>query len=348
MNQEVLIAIEQICNEKNLPKEVVIDALEQALAASYKKDFGDKFANYQAKLDFKTGKIKLWRVYQVVEEVEDPEIELSLSSAKEKDSSLDLGAIYSVEIAEEHLGSDFGRVAAQTAKQVILQKLREAERSIVVNAYKDKVGSTISAVVSRVERGNVIVDLGKGLAIMPKENQISSERYYPGMRLKVLILEADPELRNYQIVVSRSHPELISSLFEMEVPEVQTKVVQIKAIAREAGLRTKIAVATSDESIDPIGTFVGGRGSRVQAVMNEIGEEKIDIVEYSDDPAEFITNALSPAEINSIELDLDKKEAIVRVDEQNKSLAIGKLGQNVRLSSQLTGWKLEIALDGQE
>lgn len=348
MNQEVLVLIDQLCTEKNLSKKELMQALEQAIAASYKKDYGDRDFNYVANIDLKTGQMHMAREFSVVEDVENEDIEISADDIRAKKNKLNVGDKYLEEIDEVFSGSDFGRIAAMSARQTLFQKIRDIERNKVIDEYSSKIGQIVSASVSRVERGLVFVELGKGQALMPKDQQIADERYYPGMRLKVYLVGVEDLGRGSQIVVSRSHPNLIRQLFEMEVPEIQEGVVEIVSVARIAGVRTKIAVRADDKSVDPIGTFVGGRGSRVQAVMNEIGEEKIDIIEYSDEVAEYIANSLSPAEISSIELDFDNKQANVIVDGQNKSLAIGKMGQNVRLSSELTGWKLDIIENEQE
>ena len=245
-----------------------------------------------------------------------------------------------LELKEE--SKEFGRVAAQTAKQVIVQRIREAERDVVFSEFSDKEGLLINAIVQRFENGNVYIDLGRATGVMFPNDQIPNEKYYPGQKVKVFVVRAEQTSRGPQIVVSRTHPDMVRRLFELEVPEIENGNVEIADIAREAGARTKIAVKSNSDGVDPVGTFVGGRGSRVQSVMSELGEEKIDIIAYSDDPAEYITNALSPTKVISVKIDAENKKALVKVPEDQLSLAIGKAGQNVRLAAKLTGWNVDI------
>jgi N utilization substance protein A len=265
-------------------------------------------------------------------------LQIALADAKAISKDAKLGEM--VEYEEDN--KEFGRVAAQTAKQVIMQRIREAEREVVFTEFSDKEGQIIASTVQRVERGNAYIDLGHAVGVLFPNDQLPNERYYTGQRVKVYVVRVEQTLRGPQIVVSRSHPEMIRRLFEMEVPEISSGSVEIVAIAREAGMRTKIAVKSNLEGVDPVGTFVGGRGSRVQAVMNEIGEEKIDIIAYSEDAKEYIASALSPTKVISVKLNEEDKKAVVKVPEDQLSLAIGKAGQNVRLAAKLTGWNVDI------
>ncbi len=336
--KQFIMTMKQIAEEKSLPYEVVEDALEHALAAAYRKDYGDKDQNIRATLNAKTGNFRIFEVYDVVDEVEEEATQLSLANAKELDEAAEVGGVVEREVKYD----GFGRVAAQTAKQVILQKLREAERDVIVAEYQDKVGGLLNGTVQRVEPRVVYVDVGKAQGILPQSEQIPNERYRPTQRLKVYLREVENSPRGPQLILSRATPEFISLLFEREVPEMESGAVEIKAVAREAGVRTKLAVASTIPNVDPVGTFVGGHGTRVQAVMGEIGEEKIDIIMHSDDDKEFITNALAPTKIKDIKLDEAESKAAVEVAEDQLSVAIGRGGQNVRLASNLTGWQIDI------
>lgn len=338
MQNQFISAIEQICEEKGISKEMVLEAIEAAIVAAYKKDFGDKEQEVRAELNHDTGEATVYVTKEVVESVEDPMIHMSLGDAKKLQKDAKLGDM--IETKEDN--KEFGRVAAQTAKQVIVQRIREAEREVVFTEFSDKEGLIINATVQRFENGNTYIDLGKATGVMFPNDQIPNEKYYPGQRVKVYVVRVEQTTRGPQIVVSRTHPEMVRRLFEMEVPEIENGSVEIAGIAREAGARTKIAVKSNAEGVDPVGTFVGGRGSRVQAVMGELGEEKIDIIAYSEDPAEYITNALSPTKVISVKLDDENKKALVKVPEDQLSLAIGKAGQNVRLAAKLTGWNVDI------
>lgn len=338
MQNQFISAIEQICEEKGISKEMVLEAIEAAIVAAYKKDFGDKEQEVRAELNNDTGEATVFVTKEVVENVEDPMIQIDLGGAKKVKKDAKLGEM--VEIKEDN--NDFGRVAAQTAKQVIVQRIREAERDVVFSEFSDKEGLIINASVQRFENGNAYIDLGKATGVMFPNDQIPGEKYYPGQRIKVYVVRVEQTNRGPQIVVSRTHPDMVRRLFEMEVPEIANGTVEIAGIAREAGARTKIAVKSNAEGVDPVGTFVGGRGTRVQAVMGELGEEKIDIIAYNDDPAEYITNALSPTKVISVKIDEENKKALVKVPEDQLSLAIGKAGQNVRLAAKLTGWNVDI------
>jgi len=331
-------AIAQICEEKNISKEVVLETIEAALAAAYKKDFGSKEQEVRVEIDADSGEIVVYVQKEVVDEVENEMTQMSVVNAAKLKKGAKVGDI--VEIKD--LPNDFGRIAAQTAKQVIIQRIREAERDMVFGEYKDKEGEVINGSVQRVEGNNVIVDMGKAAGVLFPNEQIQGERYYVGQRLKFFVVRVEQTNKGPQIVISRSHPGLVKRLFELEVPEVLAGIVEIKAISREAGQRTKMAVISNQEGVDPVGSCVGQRGVRVQAVMNEIGEEKIDIILWDEDPKTFISNALSPAKVNSIELNEEEKKAEVSVPEDQLSLAIGRSGQNVRLAAKLTGWNVDI------
>jgi N utilization substance protein A len=338
MQNQFLSAIEQICEEKGISKDMVLEAIEAAIIAAYKKDFGDKEQEVRVELNPDNGEGTIFVTKEVVESVEDPMIQITLSDAKKVKKDAEMGDM--VEIKEDN--KDFGRVAAQTAKQVIVQRIREAERDVVFSEFSDKEGLIINATVQRFENGNAYIDLGKATGVMFPSDQIPNEKYYPGQKIKVFVVRVEQTNRGPQIVVSRSHPDMVRRLFEMEVPEIANGTVEIAGIAREAGARTKISVKSNAEGVDPVGTFVGGRGTRVQAVMGELGEEKIDIIAYSDNPAEYITNALSPTKVINVKIDEENKKALVKVPEDQLSLAIGKSGQNVRLAAKLTGWNVDI------
>ena len=333
--KQMVAMVDIVAEEKNLPKEVVIDVIEQAIAAAWRKDNGDKDMNVRCELDLNTGDANVFISREVVEDdvAYIPATEIPLKEAKGKKVG---------DIVEEKVKvTGFGRVASMTAKQVVTQRLREAERDAVLALFEDRVGEVVNGTVVRVEPKLVRIDLGKATGIMPKSEQIDGEYYAVGSRLKVYIKEIERNERGAQLILSRGCAEFIEYLFRQEVPEIETGAVEIKAIAREAGRRTKIAVAATAPGIDPVGTFVGGRGVRVQAVMNEIGErEKIDIVNWSDNISEYIREALSPAEIQKVEI--EDKKAKVFVSKEQQSIAIGRVGQNVRLASKLTGYDIDV------
>ncbi len=359
-------AIAQIAEEKGIPYDKVIESIEQAIAAAYKKDYGEKGQMIKAKLEPETGNVKFWQVKLVVdksmifseEELEElrekktdaaeegeekklrfnPERHIMVQEARKIKPKIKTGE--ELEIALE-TKSDYGRIAAQTAKQVILQKIREAEKEAVLSEYQSKEGEIISGIIQRMEGRNIFFDIGKTFGILTREEQVPGEFYRPGQRLKVYILKVEKTPKGPVIFLSRAYPKLISKLFELEVPEISSGQVQIKSIAREAGSRSKIAVFSNTEGIDPIGSAVGQRGTRVMAVINELGGEKIDIIEYSDDPAKYITNSLSPAKVLEVKI-MPKNKALAIVPEDQLSLAIGKEGQNVRLAAKLTGWKIDV------
>lgn len=337
--KQLSLSIKQIADEKNLPEDTVHDIIEQAIAAAYRRDFGDREQEVRADLNSNDGTVVVYITKEVVDDVTDDTFEISLADAKKINKDVKVGE--TVEVTDRP--TVFGRVAAQTAKQVILQKLREAEREVVMDEYADKIGTVITGTVQRVEPRVVRVELGKASGIIPQSEQIPGEYYGIGSRVKVYLKDVERGARGPQLILSRANEAFIEYLFRQEVPEMETGAVEIKAIAREAGKRTKIAVHSTVPGVDPVGTFVGGHGTRVQAVMNEIGDsEKIDIVTYNDDPIAFITNALSPAAVQKITLDEANKHAKVQVDPDQLSIAIGRGGQNVRLAARLTGYELDI------
>ncbi|HSX24033.1 MAG TPA: transcription termination factor NusA [Candidatus Saccharimonadales bacterium] len=340
--KQLALAVKTIAEEKNLPEDVVQEIVEQALAAAYRRDYGEREQEVRVSMNLNTGDVDAYVSKEVVQTVGDPNFEISLKDAQVMKKNAKVGD--TIEVFQKV--ESFGRVAAQTAKQVILQRLREAEREIIMVEYEDKIGTVVNGIVARVEGNIVRVDLGKAQGIMPRSEQIQGERYYPGQRIKVFLKDVERGFRGPQLVVSRGNTQFIEWLFRGEVPEMESGAVEIKGIAREAGVRSKIAVASSVPGVDPVGTFVGGHGTRVNAVMSEVGEqEKIDIVVYNEDPATYITNALSPTKVTKVELDEEHKKGRVIVPEDQLSIAIGKSGQNVRLASKLTGYELDISAE---
>jgi len=340
--KQLVVAIRAIAEEKNLPEETVQEVVEQALAAAYRRDYGDREQEIRVSMNLNTGDVDAYITKEIVDKVENEAFEISLTEAQVRRKNAKVGETIEIHQKPE----TFGRVAAQTAKQVILQRLREAEREIVLTEYEDKIGTVINATVARVEGNIVRIDLGKAQGIMPRSEQIQGERYYPGQRLKVYLKDVERNFRGPQLVVSRGNKEFVEWLFRGEVPEMESGAVEIKGISREAGVRSKIAVASNVPGVDPVGTFVGGHGTRVNAVMSEVGEqEKIDIIVWSDNTVEYITNALSPTKVSRVVLDEKNQKAKVVVPEDQLSIAIGKSGQNVRLASKLSGYELDIEAD---
>jgi len=382
MDQKQFIsAMSQIAEEKGIAQEQIIETLEMAIAAAYKKDYGKKGQNIKVKFDMKTGEIKVFQVFLVVNEgmLKPDEIPVEPGIQTDSPQSEGLGGedIDDEEIDEEgnkkirfnpykHImldeaqkikkgaepndeiqtkletHTDFGRIAAQTAKQVIIQRLREAEREVIFAEYKDKEGEIVSAIVQRIEGRNIFMDIGKAVGVLYPEEQVPGERFFIGQRLRTYILKVEKSPKGADIILSRAYPKLVSKLFSIEVPEISTGTVQIKSIAREPGSRTKIAVWTEEDGVDPVGSCVGQKGSRVQTVINELGGEKIDIIEWNENVEKYIANALSPAKIISVEADENRRMALVIVLEDQISLAIGQKGQNVRLAAKLTGWKIDV------
>jgi len=378
-------AIRQICDEKGLAYESVVEAIEAALAAAYRKDFGNKLQNIETEFNPEDGNVRVFDVKTVVPDVDleelekyeeerrektealakqleearekgidvpavtideeegprfNPKTEIMLEEAKVLKSDAELDEVIRAELEQP---TEFGRMAAMTAKQVIMQKLREAEREVVFSEFKEHEGTVLNGTVQRREGRIILVDLGRTAGIMRSEDQISSERYNAGDRIKVYVRSVTLTSKGSEILLSRTSEELVRKLFEVEIPEVAEGVVEIKGIAREAGSRSKVAVHTDDEQIDPIGACIGQRGTRIQTIIAELGGEKVDIIEWSADPTSFITNALSPAKIDHVELNEAEKSSVVYVDSDQLSLAIGKGGQNVRLAAHLTGWKINIS-----
>lgn len=340
-------AAEQLEREKGISKDVLVSSLCDALVAGYKKHIKDKDAeNVEAIMDEESGEIGVFRTKLVVENVENPDTQISLEDAKEIDDEVELEDEVKIEVTPE----DFGRIAAQSAKQVITQRIREAERKLVLDEFMSKKGTLITGIIQRRDDRNVIVNIGKTDAVMPLKEQLPGEYYKPGNRIRVFVLNVKETTRLPQVIVSQAHPEIVRELFELEVPEIEDGIVEIKSIAREAGYRTKLAVWSNDPSVDSVGACIGPRGSRIQTIVGELKNEKIDIVRYSEDPVEYIVNALSPARIISVDILADeenKKEAFVIVPDDQLSLAIGREGQNVRLAHRLTGWKIDIKSESQ-
>ncbi|MBD3359404.1 MAG: transcription termination/antitermination protein NusA [Candidatus Buchananbacteria bacterium] len=365
--QTIQQAIKQIAAEKGLAEEAIAETINSALAAAYRKDFGDKNQNIILEFEPKDGKMKVYdkkavvdfpqeiideidengRDKKFVKEIEsqeeplkfNPKTDILLEDAKKIKKNIKVGdeLVVPLEVPE-----DFGRMAAQTAKQVIVQKIREAERETLFNEYKDKEGQLVIGVIQRRDPRGFLVDLGKAAALLPFEEQIKHERYNPGDRMKFYLVSVEQTIKGPEIIVSRASAGMIRKLFETEIPEIASGAIDIMGLAREAGSRSKIAVKSNQENIDPIGSCVGQRGARIQTIINELGGEKIDIIEYNEEPAKFITNSLSPANVAAIEINEEDKTAIVTVNEDQLSLAIGKEGQNVRLAAKLTGWKINI------
>ena len=337
--KQLTLAVRTIAEEKNLPEEVVMSVIEQAIAAAWRRDNGERDQEVRAELNTIDGTANVFVSREVVEEVGSDAVEISLADAKKLKKDAKLGDL----VEEKHEVVSFGRVAAQTAKQVVLQRLREAEREVVLEEYEDKIGTVVNGIVQRVEPRVIRVELGKATGIIPQSEQIQGEFYSIGSRIKVFIKDIERDNRGPQLILSRGNEAFVEYLFRQEVPDMETGAVEIKAIAREAGRRTKLAVRSTVPGVDPVGTFVGGHGTRVQAVMNEIGDqEKIDIITYDENNEQFIRNALSPAEVVNVEIDEAAKRAKVFVAEDQQSIAIGRGGQNVRLASRLSGYELDI------
>lgn len=343
MNGELIAVLDYMQREKGIDREILIQAVEASLLSACRK--GIKQAkNLAVVIDRKTGKIRTLAEYLVVEVVQDPEAEMTLAAAKRHNPEVKIGESVKFEVTPEN----FGRIAAQTAKQIIIQKIREAEREIVFNEYKDREGDLVTGIVRRYEHGSVIVDLGKTEAILPYKEKCPSEDYAVGTRIRGMVTSVKTTAKGPEITISRATPNLIKKLFELEVPEINNGTVQIKSIAREAGYRTKIAVWSADEKVDCVGACVGMRGSRVKNIVRELNGEKIDIVRWDENIGKFVENALSPAKLREIVVNKDDNSVIVKVEDDQLSLAIGKKGQNVRLTSKLTGWKVDVKKTGGE
>ncbi|MGE5605167.1 MAG: transcription termination factor NusA [Bacteroidota bacterium] len=342
MNHEFMDALEQIEREKGISKEILLDAIETALASAYKRD--QKVAqSIEVRIDSETGAFHVYTHKTVVDEVEDDKNEISLEEAQKINPVYELGDLVEFEIFPK----EFGRIAAQTAKQVVMQRIREAERSIIYDEFINRVGDLMTGVVQRFEQRNIFIDLGRIEGILPANEQMPNERYEQGMRIKTYVVEVKKTTKGPQVLLSRTRTGLLKRLFELEVPEIQDGIVELKSVAREPGHRSKIAVYSNDHQIDPVGACVGTRGIRVQMIVRELKGEKIDVIPWSADPIEFIINALSPAKVSDVKILPTKKTAIVIVPDFQLSLAIGKEGQNARLAAKLTGWKIDIKSETQ-
>lgn len=341
-------AIDQLVAEKGISKEKVLDTIEAALAAAYRKDYGERGQDIRAEFDEDTGKARIYRVVTVVadEEFENEQAQRPLSEAQKEDASIEVGKEYVEEVTPTD--PNYGRVAAQTAKQVIIQRIREAEREAVFDEYQDKEGEIISGIVQRIEGDTVFVDIGRTTGILFPSEQVRGERYRLGQRIRVYVVKVDMSTRGPEIILSRSHPGMLRRMFELEVPEIFAGSVEIKGIAREASERSKVAVWAKEEGVDPVGACIGQRGTRIQTIIAELSGEKIDIIQWDEDPARYVANALSPARIVAVDIFEEDKRAVAHVSEEQLSLAIGKRGQNVRLAAKLTGWRIDIVKAGEE
>ena len=337
MNKEFIEALEDLEKEKQISKEMLIDAIESALVSAYKKNYGTS-QNVRVAIDRENGDIDIFTGRDIVEVVEDDQCQISLEDAQEFDPRYEVGDIIEWQVTPK----DFGRIAAQTAKQVVVQRIREAERGLVYDDYSQRQGELITGTVQRISGNTIFVNMGRTEGILSASEQVPGEHYQINQRIKVYIMDVRRTNKGPQVFLSRSHPGLVRRLFELEVPEIEDGVVEIKNVAREAGSRTKIAVYTEDENVDPVGSCVGPRGTRVQAIVDELGGEKIDIIVWSNDPAELIASVLSPAKVEQVIVSDTEKAATVVVPDYQLSLAIGKEGQNVRLAAKLCGWKIDI------
>ena len=342
MNYEFIDALEQIEKEKGISKDILFEAIEAALISAYKKNFNTA-PNVKVSIDRDTGQIGVYSCLTIVEEVKDSQQELSLPEARALSSKYQFGDIVEMEVTPKN----FGRIAAQTAKQVVIQRIREAEREIIYKEYVDREDDIVTGIVQRTDQKNIIIDLGKAEAVLAPSEQMPNETYKQGDRIKTYVVEVKKTTKGPQILVSRTHPGLLKRLFELEVPEIYDGTVEIKSVAREAGHRSKAAVYSRNTEVDPVGSCVGPKGVRVQTIVSELKGEKIDIIKWSEDPREFVSNSLSPAKVSSVEINEDKKIAGVVVPDYQLSLAIGKEGQNARLAAKLTGWKIDINSESQ-
>ena len=337
MNKEFISAIEQIEKSKGISKDIIFEAIESALISAYKKNYGSN-QNVRVDIDSETGEIKVYTVMDIVEEIEDENTQITLDEALEIDPNFELGDEVFYQVATE----EFGRIAAQTAKQVVVQRIREAERGIIFDDYVEKQGEVVTGTIQRKSGDTIFVNMGRTEGILSAKEQVPGERFETNDRIKVYIMDVKKTTKGPQVFLSRSHPGLVKRLFELEVPEIEDGIVEIKSIAREAGSRTKMAVYTEDENVDPVGACVGSRGSRVQNIVDELFNEKIDIITWSEDPVTLISNVLSPAKVEEVIIEDEEKVATVIVPDYQLSLAIGKSGQNVRLAAKLCGWKIDI------
>ncbi len=342
MNRDFISALEEIEKEKGVSVDILLEALEAALISAYRKNFSSP-QNVRVNINKDTGEMHVYSQKNVVEEVLDPRMEVSLEEARSLHPDYEPGDV----IEEEVTPRDFGRIAAQTAKQVVVQRIREAERNIIYDEFVSRESDVLNGIVQRTENGNIFIDFGKTEGMLPIAEQIPYENYRNGDRIKVYIVEVKKANKGPQIIISRTHPGLLKRLFELEVPEIHDGTVEIKSVSREAGARSKIAVHSNDENVDPVGSCVGPRGARVQRIVDELGGEKIDIIAWDEDPRVFVANALSPAKVVDILVNQAENSARVIVPDNQLSLAIGKEGQNVRLAAKLTGWKIDIKSESQ-
>ncbi|MEK7146517.1 MAG: transcription termination factor NusA [Patescibacteria group bacterium] len=343
MHDQIMAAVRQLADEKNLSEEMIMDIVKAALRTAYRKDYGTKEQNIDVDIDPKTENVTIYVVQNVVDKVEDEETQISLSNAKKIKKDIKVGDDIRMDVTP----MSYGRIAAQSAKQVIIQRIQEAERDTMYEMFKDRENELINAQIHRVENHSVYVELGGITALLPMNEQIPSEQYYGGQRIKLYLDKVIKTTKGPQLLISRRHPKLVEKLMELEIPEVKAGTVTIKAVSREPGVRCKVAVASSDPQVDPIGACVGQNGVRVQNVMQEIAGERIDIIPWSEDNRQFITESLKPAKVAGIELLENEKLAKVYVTQDQRALAIGKSGQNVRLASHLTGWEIDI-MDAEE
>ncbi len=342
MSAELILALEQLEKEKGIKKDIIIEAIEAALISAYKKNFGSAM-NVKVNIDRVTGDVKVFALRKVAEDPDVEAMDISVGEAAVLNPTLEIGDYVESEVTPR----SFGRIAAQTAKQVVVQKLREAERGIIYDEFYNKESDIVTGIIQRIEKRNVIVDLGKTEAVLGPTEQTPGEEYRFNERLKSYIVEVKKTTKGPQILISRTHPGLVKRLFELEVPEIHDGTVEIKSISREPGSRTKIAVYSKDENVDPVGACVGQKGTRVQAIVDELRGEKIDIIKWSNDPKDYISSSLSPAKVVRVDVDEDEKSAKVVVPDYQLSLAIGKEGQNARLAAKLTGWKIDIKSESQ-
>ena len=343
MNSEFLIALNEIEKEKNISKDILLDAIDAALVSAYKRNYNTNQNNIVVNIDRESGEVKVYVQKEVSENIEDELCQITLEDAKKIDGKYEIGDIVNI----EDKPADFGRIAAQTAKQVVMQRIKEAERTLIFDEFSEKEHNLVSGVVQRIEKKNIYLDIGKTEAYLAPGEQVPTESYTFHKRMKVYVTEVKRTTKGPLVTVSRTRPGLVLKLFEEEIPEIHDGIVEIKSISREAGSRTKIAVYSKDPNIDPIGSCIGAKGTRVQGIVDELNGEKIDIVKYSEDPKEFITASLKPAEVISLDVDVENKEAFVVVPHSQLSLAIGKEGQNARLAARLTGYKIDIKSDAQ-
>ena len=342
-SKELITAIEELEEERGISKGYLLESLETALVTAYKKNF-DSAENVKVVMDANTGDIKVYTIKTVVEEVLDDQLEMSLEDAKKENKNAKIGDEIEIEI----IPRNFGRIAAQTAKQVIVQKIREVERNMVYTEYNDRKGEIVSGIIQKAEGGTVVLDLGKLEGIMPVKDQIPTETYRVNDKIKAYVVSVERGIKGVpQVLVSRSHPDFVRKLFEFEIPEIYEGLIEIKSVSRDAGSRSKVAVYSTNENIDPVGSCVGQKGIRIQNIINELNGEKIDVIEWNPDPSTFLASALLPAQIMAVDIKEEEKFAQVIVQDDQLSLAIGKSGQNVRLAAKLTGWKIDIKTETQ-